>query len=55
MVAVTDRTELDNQLADAFTGTHLAPACVQAEEITGGPQSLHELRARSRSRAPSRR
>jgi type I restriction enzyme R subunit len=43
VVAVTDRTDLDNQLADAFTGTHLAPACVQAEEIVGGPHSLHEL------------
>jgi type I restriction enzyme, R subunit len=43
IVAVTDRTDLDNQLADTFTGTHLAPACTQAEEITGGPKSLHRL------------
>ena len=43
IVAVTDRTDLDNQLADTFTGTHLATACRQAEEITGGPSSLHEL------------
>jgi type I restriction enzyme R subunit len=43
IVAVTDRTDLDNQLADTFTGTHLAPACAQAEEITGGSRSLHRL------------
>jgi type I restriction enzyme R subunit len=43
IVAVTDRTDLDNQLAETFTGTHLAAACGQAEEITGGPNSLHEL------------
>ena len=43
VVAVTDRTDLDNQLADTFTGTHLAPACTQAEEIVGGPRSLHDL------------
>lgn len=43
VVAVTDRTDLDNQLADAFTSTHLAPACTQAEEIVGGPESLYEL------------
>jgi type I restriction enzyme, R subunit len=43
IVAVTDRTDLDNQLADTFTGTHLAAACHQAEEITGGPRSLHQL------------
>src|SRR6266511_1660610 len=43
IVAVTDRTDLDNQLADTFTATHLAPACKQAEEIMGGAQSLHEL------------
>lgn len=43
VVAVTDRTDLDNQLADTFTGTNLAAACRQAEEITGGPESLHEL------------
>ncbi len=43
IVAVTDRSDLDNQLADTFTGTHLEPACRQAEEITGGEQSLHSL------------
>jgi type I restriction enzyme R subunit len=43
IVAVTDRTDLDNQLADTFTGTHLAPLCQQAEEISGGERSLHEL------------
>jgi type I restriction enzyme R subunit len=43
IVAVTDRTDLDNQLADTFTGTHLAPACTQAEEITGGEKSLHDM------------
>ena len=45
VVAVTDRTDLDNQLLDTFTGTNLATACVQAQEITGGPASLHELLA----------
>lgn len=43
IVAVTDRTDLDNQLADTFTGTHLAPQCQQAQEITGGEKSLYEL------------
>ncbi len=43
IVAVTDRTDLDNQLADTFTGTHLTTACRQADEITGGPNSLYEL------------
>jgi type I restriction enzyme R subunit len=43
VVAVTDRTDLDNQLADTFTSTHLAPACTQAEEVMGGLRSLHEL------------
>ena len=43
VVAATDRTDLDNQLADTFTSTHLAPACTQAEEVMGGPRSLHEL------------
>ena len=43
IVAVTDRTDLDNQLADTFTGTHLAAGCRQADEITGGPNSLHTL------------
>jgi type I restriction enzyme, R subunit len=43
VVAVTDRMDLDNQLADTFTATHLAPQCRQAESIAGGPGSLHEL------------
>ena len=43
LVAITDRTDLDNQLADTFTGTHLAPVCRQADEIAGGETSLHEL------------
>jgi type I restriction enzyme, R subunit len=42
IVAVTDRTDLDNQLADTFTATHLAPVCIQAEEITGGDRSLYK-------------
>jgi type I restriction enzyme R subunit len=45
VVAVTDRTDLDNQLFDTFTGTSLAAACVQAQEISGGRTSLHELLA----------
>jgi type I restriction enzyme R subunit len=43
IVAVTDRTDLDNQLLDTFTGTNLAAACEQAQEITGGASSLHQL------------
>jgi type I restriction enzyme R subunit len=43
IVAVTDRTDLDNQLAETFARTNLASAVRQAEEITGGPSSLHEL------------
>ena len=43
IVAVTDRTDLDNQLLDTFTGTSLSAACQQAQEITGGPKSLHAL------------
>jgi type I restriction enzyme R subunit len=43
VVAVTDRTDLDNQLIDTFSATHLAASAVQAEEITGGPRSLHTL------------
>ncbi len=43
VVAVTDRTDLDNQLAETFSRTHLGSSVQQAEEITGGPQSLHEL------------
>ncbi|MBV9818195.1 MAG: type I restriction endonuclease subunit R [Solirubrobacterales bacterium] len=43
IVAVTDRTDLDNQLAETFAGTHLAGSVQQVEEITGGPKSLHEL------------
>jgi len=43
IVAVTDRTDLDSQLAETFTATHLATACHQAEEIAGGAKSLYEL------------
>lgn len=43
IVAVTDRTDLDNQLADTFTATHLAAACTQADEIRGGAKGLYEL------------
>ena len=43
IVAVTDRTDLDNQLADTFTATHLAPVCTQAEAIKAGQRSLYEL------------
>ncbi|MEJ7891851.1 MAG: type I restriction endonuclease subunit R [Solirubrobacteraceae bacterium] len=39
VVAVTDRTDLDNQLADTFTATHLAPQCEQADEIRRTPSS----------------
>lgn len=43
IVAVTDRTDLDNQLAETFTATHLAAVSQQADEIKGGARSLHEL------------
>jgi type I restriction enzyme R subunit len=43
IVAVTDRTDLDDQLSGTFTSTHLATSCKQADEIAGGPGSLHEL------------
>ena len=43
VVAVTDRTDLDNQLAETFARTHLASSVQQAQEITGGPRSLHGL------------
>jgi type I restriction enzyme, R subunit len=43
IVAVTDRTDLDNQLADTFTATHLAAVSQQADEIKGGANSLYEL------------
>jgi type I restriction enzyme R subunit len=49
VVAVTDRTDLDNQLADTFTATHLAPQCQQADEIRRTPntpadaKTLYEL------------
>jgi len=43
VVAVTDRTDLDNQLAETFSRTHLASSVQQAEEITGGTMSLYEL------------
>ncbi len=43
IVAVTDRNDLDSQLAETFSATQLSSACRQAEEITGGPSSLHRL------------
>ncbi len=43
IVAVTDRTDLDDQLQKTFSATHLAPFCHQAQEISGGRESLHEL------------
>jgi type I restriction enzyme R subunit len=43
VVAVTDRTDLDNQLAETFSRTHLASSVQQAEEITGSAKSLHQL------------
>ncbi len=43
IVAVTDRTDLDDQLLEKFDATHLSTACRQAEEIVGGPKSLYEL------------
>ena len=43
IVAVTDRTDLDNQLAEHVHRHAPRAACAQAEEITGGPESLHEL------------
>jgi type I restriction enzyme R subunit len=43
IVAVTDRTDLDNQLLEKFTATHLASTCRQAQEITGGVRSLYKL------------
>lgn len=49
VVAVTDRTDLDNQLAETFTATHLAPQCQQADEIRRTPntpadaKTLYEL------------
>jgi len=43
VVAVTDRTDLDNQLAETFSRTHLASSVQQAEEIIGGASSLDEL------------
>jgi type I restriction enzyme, R subunit len=43
IVAVTDRTDLDNQLVETFTATHLKAACKQAQEISGGAKSLYEL------------
>ena len=42
VVAVTDRTDLDNQLADTFTATHLQPQCEQADEIRRTPGSAAE-------------
>jgi type I restriction enzyme R subunit len=43
IVALTDRTDLDNQLLGTFTGTHLQSQCKQAQEIAGKPSSLYEL------------
>lgn len=43
IVAVTDRTDLDEQLSGTFTGTPLAAVCEQADEIMGGERSLYEL------------
>ena len=45
IVAVTDRTDLDNQLADTFTGTQLAPQCQQANEIQRTPNSTADSRS----------
>lgn len=43
IVAVTDRTDLDDQLEATFAATHLQTFCKRANEIAGGPKSLHEL------------
>jgi type I restriction enzyme R subunit len=43
IVAVTDRADLDTQLQEKFTATHLRSSCHPAEEIVGGPTSLYEL------------
>ena len=43
VVALTDRTDLDTQLLETFTRTHLQTSCHQATEIAGGSESLHEL------------
>ena len=43
VVAVTDRTDLDDQLAGTFSGTQLGTSCHRATEITGGANSLHAL------------
>jgi len=40
---LTDRTDLDTQLLETFTRTHLKTSCRQAKEIAGGTESLHEL------------
>jgi type I restriction enzyme R subunit len=45
VVAVTDRTDLDNQLADTFTATHLEPQCQQADEIRRTPSSAAESKS----------
>jgi type I restriction enzyme R subunit len=44
VVAITDRTDLDNQLADTFTATHLAPQCEQADEIRRTPGSAEDAK-----------
>ncbi len=43
IVAVTDRTDLDNQLIGTFTATHIEPHCEQAEAISKGEKSLRAL------------
>jgi type I restriction enzyme R subunit len=43
IVAVTDRTDLDDQLIGTFTATHLKSHCKQARAIAKGHESLREL------------
>jgi type I restriction enzyme R subunit len=44
LVCVTDRIDLDDQLMQTFAKqTELAQAVRQAEEVSGGSESLHEL------------
>jgi type I restriction enzyme, R subunit len=44
VVCVTDRVDLDDQLMKTFVKqAALAPAVRQADEVSGGPESLHEL------------
>lgn len=42
IVAVTDRTDLDNQLAETFTATHLRSVCRHAKVISGSGEGLYE-------------